>query len=155
MTANYRGFADDVQEHDDAVIDSFSGVTKRDKIFVLGDISMTKMGLLRIRGLPTQNLALLMGNHDVHGSDNYLHVFSNIIGPIQYRGFWLSHIPIHPQEMFRCAGNIHGHLHKGGATPPLPCPPYFNVCWDFHRGPVLFETIRDALITPQAEGGAM
>lgn len=142
MAAEIRGF-ENLREHDDAIIESFGVMTKRDKLFVLGDVAMgigQETSLWRLRGMPTQNMVLVLGNHDVLAAATYLAVFVNIIGPQTYRKYWLSHIPIHPQEVFSRRGNIHGHIHKGGMTGPLGHP-YFNVNWDFHRGPVLFTDI--------------
>ena len=150
LAAEKRGFSS-LAEHDDGVIDSFwqAGMTKRDKLFVLGDIAMSKMGLLRIKSLPTVNVVVLLGNHDVLGSVHYLYVFKDIIGPITYRSFWLTHIPMHEQEIFTRKGNIHGHIHKDGLTGDLPLP-WYNVNWDYHRGPVLFTDIEEVFDGPEA-----
>ena len=54
-----------------------------------------------------------------------------------YKSLWLSHAPIHPQEMRNRAGNVHGHLHEErvlldsetGETDPE----YFNVNLDVNN----------------------
>jgi calcineurin-like phosphoesterase family protein len=46
-----------------------------------------------------------------------------------YKSFWLSHCPIHPQELRNRKANIHGHLH--GSV--LNDPRYFDVCPEKHN----------------------
>ena len=54
-----------------------------------------------------------MGNHDS------LKLYSQTIAQnlmlhlplVNYKNFWLSHCPIHEQELRGRLGNIHGHLH--------------------------------------------
>lgn len=43
-----------------------------------------------------------------------------------YKNTWISHCPIHPQELRNRDGNIHGHLHNS-IVPDLR---YFNVNLD-------------------------
>ncbi len=143
LAANLRGF-DSVEEHNQTVIESFISLRKRDKLFILGDVAMSKSSLLLIQELPCTNRVLLMGNHDKFHASDYLYVFSDIIGPIAYKDFWLTHIPMHPQELYRREGNIHGHIHRGGASPSLDLP-YFNVNWDWHRRPLMYEEIRSMM----------
>jgi calcineurin-like phosphoesterase family protein len=145
LAARERDFMS-VELHDAVVINSFAHLKKRDILYVLGDVCMGRVNHLDlIRDIPAGRKILLLGNHDQFRAVEYLSVFDDIIGPVTWKHMWLTHIPMHPQEMFNRVGNIHGHIHKGGATPELENPPYFNVNWDFHRGPVLYEAIRDAL----------
>ncbi len=56
---------------------------------------------------------VVLGNHD---SPKYVpellkHV-KFVCGIIEYKGYLLSHIPIHPCQLFRFKGNIHGHIHE-------------------------------------------
>jgi len=138
--ARFRGY-DHTGEHDWDVVQSFAKVmTKRDVLYVLGDVAFNQkcMGLLaEIKG----KMILVRGNHDEFPDAEYRKYFSEIHGFLKYKKFWLSHCPIHPQEMYRTRGNIHGHIHKGASTPELPLP-YFNVNWDFWRRPVGLDEIR-------------
>lgn len=140
LAARLRGFKS-VDEHDEAVIDSIAGVSdKRTVIWVLGDVCMRrdKMPMLsRILG----RKRLVRGNHDNFDMGDYLAHFEEIHGFLRYKKFWLSHCPIHPQEMYRCAGNIHGHIHRNTNSMELPLP-YFNVNWDFLRGPIHLDEIK-------------
>ena len=63
-------------------------------------------------------------------------------------GMILSHIPLHPQQLYRFGANVHGHLHSNRVTYNDPAmgeiidPRYFSVCveqTDFR--PILFEEV--------------
>jgi calcineurin-like phosphoesterase family protein len=115
-------------------------IGKKDKLFILGDAAFSNKALPLI-GEINGTKELIIGNHDGLTTKAYLEYFTKVHGFRQYKGFWLSHAPIHPQEIYRCRGNIHGHIHNGAATPPLPYP-YYNVNVDFNKmQPVNFDTI--------------
>lgn len=140
LAAQKRGF-DSISEHDAAVMDSLRSVTtKRTVLWVLGDVAMDRQGVHEIGALPGQ-LRLVRGNHDEYEESLYRDSFDQIHGFLKYKNLWLSHCPIHPQEMWRCGANVHGHIHKGAATPELPFP-YINVNWDFWRRPVSLDEIK-------------
>jgi calcineurin-like phosphoesterase family protein len=112
---------------------------------VLGDVARDPTSLMKlteIRGVKD----MVMGNHDLIQMSQYLKVFNRVWGLVKYKQFWLSHCPIHPQEMSRMRANIHGHIHNGGATGNIDGP-YFNVNVDFNNyEPVSFMEI-DKLFT--------
>lgn len=140
FAAECRGF-DDINKHDDDIINTLAAtVTKRDVLWVLGDVAMQRDSLYRL-GEVNADMRLVRGNHDQYPISDYLQFFKEVHGFIRYKKFWLSHCPIHPQEMYRCRGNIHGHLHKDTASPPLPYP-YYNVNWDYKRRPILLTDIQ-------------
>ena len=152
--AECRGFAD-VDLHDLDVIDSFRQLTKRDKLFILGDVAFSK-SRLQLLGALKCVIEICLGNHDQGKATEYLKYANELRGCYQYKGWLISHFPIHPQELYRCKGNIHGHIHNGAATPPITDIRYCNVNWDWHRGPVRFDAIDsqygDALYKkPQSE----
>jgi calcineurin-like phosphoesterase family protein len=74
----------------------------------------------------------------------YRDLFTEIHGFLRYKNVWLSHVPIHPQEMYRCEANVHGHIHKNSESPELPFP-YINVNWDYWQRPVSLEEIRNII----------
>jgi hypothetical protein len=86
----------------------------------------------------------VLGNHDKLHISEYAKVFNDVKGVDSASNFWLTHIPIHPQEIFK-RGNIHGHVHMGAATERLEDPRYFCVNWDFHRRAVNWEEIDEAV----------
>ncbi|NIP43115.1 MAG: hypothetical protein GWO28_10505, partial [candidate division Zixibacteria bacterium] len=115
--AKHRGF-DSISDHDEMIIDNFQSlICKRDKLFILGDVVWNNKSLKLLAEIPGTK-ELIIGNHDTLSTREYLKYFTKVHGFRGYKEFWLSHCPIHPQEIYRCRGNIHGHLHKGAATPP-------------------------------------
>lgn len=132
---------DSVEEHNDTIVRNINScVRRKDKLFILGDVVWGN------RYLPLLNeingtKELIIGNHDQLTTKEYLKYFTKVHGFRKYKDFWLSHCPIHPQEIYHGWWNIHGHIHKGGMTRnPEGC--YFNVNVDFRSYfPVNFDEI--------------
>lgn len=110
-------------------------VTKRDIVFVLGDFCFNEE-LYNTLDLPGQTKYLIRGNHDRFTTKTYLNFFNEVEGIVKYKGMWLSHAPVHPDEL-RGKPNIHGHVHYGTIRKPFnPIydvtqeydPRYFNCC---------------------------
>lgn len=141
----HRGFSS-VEEHDAHIVERLNRVVrKKDKLFVLGDIAWNKDALSVLPHINCKNKELIIGNHDQYSTRGYLRYFTKVHGFRKYNNMWLSHCPIHPQEMYRCVVNIHGHIHNGAATPPLPFP-YINVNVDFNNyNPVNLEEIEELI----------
>lgn len=99
-----------LEDHDKWIVKQWNSVVKkRDTVYVLGDVcfDVEKMKLfLKMNG----NKILILGNHDKFDLGVYQKYFSKIHAFRRYKGYWISHCPIHPQEM-RGRKNIHGHLH--------------------------------------------
>lgn len=87
-------------------------LTKRDVLICVGDMSFTVGGLEKIATLPCRKI-LVRGNHDTCSMEQYNAVFEEIHGAYDYKGTFITHIPIHPMELYR-RYNIHGHCHRGG-----------------------------------------
>lgn len=138
-----RGF-DTLADHDQAVIDSLSGIKKREKLFILGDVAF-KLESLNLLGSLRCTIDIILGNHDQFKIKYYMEYANNIYGVLKYNKFLLTHIPVHPQELYRCIGNIHGHIHKNAVTQPLKDPRYINVNWDYAQEPISFEVIKNSL----------
>ena len=137
----YRDF-DDIEEHDQMFIDNFNKtVNKRDTVFFLGDIAFTKEGLEKLSQLKYCHKKILyLGNHDTLDITEYQKYFDEIHGIRSYKNFWVSHCPIHPQEMRRRSGCIHGHLHNQH----LPDKRYFDVSPEKHGYELVpFDDIKD------------
>lgn len=112
------------QEHDDILIDRWnSRVTKRDLVFVLGDVAFTTEALQRFDKECVGRKILVRGNHDVLAEGLYHKIFEKIYGIFKYKGHWLSHAPIHPQEL-RGRLSWHGHVHSQS----VPDNRYVNCC---------------------------
>lgn len=143
LTARERGFSS-VEDHDKTIIENINNIVgKRAKLFILGDVCLTKQSFELLKEMQGVK-ELICGNHDNYSTPRYAEHFVKIHGFRRYKNFWLSHCPVHPQEMYRVKGNIHGHIHKNTDSPELPLP-YFNVNVEFHNmKPVSLEMILDA-----------
>ena len=85
---------------------------KNDLLICVGDMSFTVEGMEMIDSLPGRKV-LVRGNHDTLREVWYQSVFEAVHGAMAYKGVFITHIPIHPMELYRRA-NVHGHCHKGG-----------------------------------------
>lgn len=140
---------DTMEEHDEILeIKYCATVKKADTCIFLGDVAFTQKGLNRIRGWPG-NKWLVLGNHDKLNAYTYLSVFSKLKGSFKYQHYWLSHCPIHPDEL-RGDKNIHGHVHMNSIREDMTDPNYFaqpqyiNVCIEKTDGyPILFDDIKE------------
>lgn len=109
----YRTKFNTPKEHDDYVIDKILSLGKRDILFILGDFLfdgdhyneyIERLAKKKCR------IKLVMGNHDsrkLYEED----IFEIQLPLFSYKNMWVSHCPIHPQEMRNRTKNIHGHLH--------------------------------------------
>lgn len=110
--AQYRGFQDEFY-HDEHLIEQWNSVVhKRDLTYILGDITMeTDQWYYQLDRLNGRKIVVL-GNHDRHQDvKELLKYVESVAGMIMYKGFFLTHAPIHPNEVGFCRGNIHAHIH--------------------------------------------
>lgn len=156
LIINHRGFSN-IDEHDEMIIQNWNSVVrKRDKIYILGDITMENHKyyylLDRLNGFKT----VVGGNHDLEKDTKYLLEYvEKIVGCVDYKGFCLTHIPIHPSELMGYyRGNIHGHLHKNRImTDGVVNPRYINVCLDLNNyTPIPFDKIEEDISKLYGEG---
>lgn len=136
-----RGFSSS-EEHDAVLLEGIQSViTKRDKLFILGDVTMENARHYQLLGQIQGFKQVVMGNHDRPTDVRRLleHVHG-VCGCMKYKGWVLSHIPIHPIEFdYRVSRNIHAHLHDKDIDDDR----YFNV--DAHRlnyTPISYEEIK-------------
>ena len=115
-----------------------SVVTKRDIVWILGDVAWSQEWALRVRELNGRK-RLVMGNHDNRIGYSTLGVFDKVCGAVRYKRCILTHIPIHPTEFYRWRYNIHGHMHNGCIEDDR----YINVNVDYTREyvPLLFNDV--------------
>jgi len=99
-------------------------VTKKDLVIIPGDITHEKNNYSFLEELNGQKTVIL-GNHDLPQHTSELMKYVNkVAGFLEYKGFAITHCPIHESEIHRFRGNIHGHLHDN----VIDHPKYFNVC---------------------------
>lgn len=110
----YREQFSNADDHDSVILDMFAKLKKRDVVKILGDFIFDSdkydFYVEQFKKMPCR-IQVVMGNHDskrLYREDRF-----EIQLPLySYKNFWLSHCPIHPQELRNRIGNIHGHLHK-------------------------------------------
>ncbi len=113
LTKDLRGF-NNAEEHDDYLIKQWNSVVnKKDLVYILGDISMETSKFYYKLALLNGRKKVILGNHD-KGKDipELLKYVETVEGIVHYKGYWLSHAPLHPQELTWVKGNIHAHIHN-------------------------------------------
>lgn len=136
------------EEHNEILYDNLAtSVGKRDTLFLLGDIAFSREWLYKIDKIACQKKTLVLGNHDMQrGYDvsiyDLIDVYDNIQSLMNYKGCWLSHCPMHPEEIRNRKLNIHGHTHYYNVD--YGSTRYYNVCPEHHNWkPVLFSQIKE------------
>lgn len=128
-----RDFAT-IKEHDEFIIDMHNSVVRpQDTTYFLGDVAINKNNLYLI-GRMNGRKVLIKGNHDIFDMKYYAPWFDDLRGtvPTPCRSAWMSHVPVHHDNLYRFSGNIHGHLH-GNLIRDVhgrPDDRYANVCME-------------------------
>lgn len=128
-----------IEEHDEELVRRWNQtVSKKDTVWCLGDMVFGR-DHLPILGRLNGNKKLVMGNHDHYPAEDYARYFTTILGSAKVRGdYLLTHVPVHPIQMGRFKGNIHGHMH----SMTLADPRYFCVSAEITGlAPALLDTI--------------
>ena len=133
-----------VIEHSEWIVEQYNSVIKkRDTVWILGDVCFDSDHFKYMEQLKGQK-NMLWGNHDKMSLETYQKYFRLVYGFRKKYGFWISHAPIHPQEL-RNTVNIHGHVHQNHILDANGQPDlrYFNVCVDACDGkPVHIDDIK-------------
>lgn len=110
--ARYRGW-NNSQEHDNHLIRCWNEtVHPRDKTFILGDVTMERDEYYYKLDQLNGRKVVVLGNHDrPQDVPELLKYVDGVAGAVDYKGFFLSHAPIHPNEVNFYRGNIHAHIH--------------------------------------------
>ena len=143
------------KESDELIIDNWNSVvTKHDKVYMLGDITMEKRNNLSLLKKLKGDITVVGGTHDTQECcKTLMDMQIPVMGVLKYKGFICTHIPIHPLFLKECRGNIHGHIHIPVTTDNYDMPllegshRYYNVNCEFHGyKPVLFDSIEEYFI---------
>lgn len=96
-----------------------------ESVILLGDTCFRTDRLERMKELNGVKY-LVRGNHDEFSEWRYLETagFKRIFPRVCVAGLLFTHYPIHPMELKRYNGNVHGHIHAEIIDDPL----YLNVC---------------------------
>lgn len=117
-----------------------SAVTKRDQVYFLGDVCFTQERLNDLSSWTAEKKILILGNHcteKIHIRE-LTKVFDDIHSLFKYKGMWLSHAPLHPDEL-RGKVNVHGHCHYHQVDDLR----YLNVCLEHTEyKPISLESIK-------------
>ena len=127
----YRSQFSSPEEHEEHIIENWNDTIKKDSdhVYCLGDAAFTFEGLAKFKRMRGQKY-LIRGNHDTLPTNAYLTFFKAVYGLHEYKHCWLSHAPIHPQEL-RGRINLHGHVHHNtimDLSGQDPDPRYINTC---------------------------
>ena len=136
----FRNDFTDCNEHDDFILDKIMSLGKRDILYSLGDFNFDNY--INILENSSCRIKTVFGNHDskklygISFLETQLPLFS-------YKNIWVSHAPIHPSEIRKRLGNIHGHIH-GIENKFALGEKYFNVNIEMRNFEfVPFDIIRD------------
>lgn len=106
----FRPQFQNIEEHDAFIIQNWNSViTKKDTVWVLGDFAFThdQEFVDGVREKLNGYIKFIQGNHDLVIPKN-VRLYPPLVS---YKGVWLSHAPIHPDEL-RGKINYHGHTHS-------------------------------------------
>lgn len=111
--SKYRQFVSSTEDNTSLIQEDWNKrISKNDVVYVLGDAAFDDEGLNIIGNLKGRKI-LIKGNHDdITSAKNQLNIFEEIHGILKYKNMWLTHCPIHPDEMRKCKLNVHGHVHQ-------------------------------------------
>lgn len=127
-SAFLRDFTDEA-EHREWLFEYINTtITKRDTMILLGDICFNEEALLALSKLPGKKV-LIMGNHEYvpstpEGKQLMAKTYVKVHGLLSYKGYWISHCPVHPDEL-RGKKNLNGHVHY---KPIADRENYFSCC---------------------------
>lgn len=154
IAIKHRGW-NNSEDHDNNLISSWNKVVnKKDLVYILGDVTMETSEHYYKLGKLNGRKKVILGNHD-KGKDipELLRYVETVAGMERYKECWLTHCPVHPQELtYRVKYNIHAHIHSQKLNETLLLNSqnwttnlksrYFNV--DAHEigyTPILFDDI--------------
>lgn len=110
--ATWRGFQDEFY-HDEYLIEQWNKtVHKRDLTYILGDVTMeTDRHYYQLDRLNGRKVVVL-GNHDRwQHVPELLKYVDGVAGAVDYKGYMLTHVPIHVDEVHFYKANLHAHIH--------------------------------------------
>lgn len=112
LCENVRGMT--MEESNEYIVKQWNSVvSKRDIVYVLGDIVREDSSYLHWLDKLNGTIYVVGGNHDDRKVCKKLRELGiTVLGCLKYRGFICTHIPVHPSELREHRANIHGHLHR-------------------------------------------
>ena len=136
------------EEMDEYLVEAWNTkVRPKDTVIHLGDVVINRRALPVVGRLNGTKI-LVKGNHDVFRPDEYLTYFKDILAYKVFDEFILSHIPVHPQQLYRFKANVHGHLHDKHVELEEGTPDHRYFCASVERtewAPMAIEEIKKYL----------
>ncbi len=137
-----REFSSD-EEHNETIHDNIMNCCgKNNTLWILGDVCFKQDQFWRVETYASsfESVNICLGNHEHRSFAEFCCMKGvKVHGVVKKWGFWLSHAPIHPQELYR-GKNIHGHVHDN----TVPDPNYFNVsCENIGYKPILLQQLKE------------
>lgn len=110
--AKYRPFVSSMSDNTRLIsLEWNARVRKKDVVYVMGDAAFDDLALETFSLLPGRKI-LIKGNHDdLVSTAAQFNVFEEIHGMLKYKSMWLTHCPMHPDEL-RGKVNVHAHVHQ-------------------------------------------
>lgn len=126
-----------VIEHSEWIVEQWNSViNKKDIVWVHGDVCFDREHM-KYLGMLNGKKRMIWGNHDIFKLEEYQEYFEEVVGFRKRNKLWLSHSPVHPDELRGCI-NVHGHVHANSVRlnqiDNLYDPRYFNVCVEACNG---------------------
>ena len=141
------------EEHNETIHNNIlSCAGKRNHLWLLGDIAFGQEQFRKLweYSLEFQSVNVVLGNHDHKDLTEFcIRHGINVYGFVKKWGYWLSHCPIHPQELYR-GKNIHGHVHTNTVHDVVDREfedkRYFNVsCENVGYKPISLQEVKERL----------
>lgn len=111
---NFRPQFESIEDHNNTIKENYHKVvTKRDVVFMLGDMAFTHEALSDIKSWRAERKILICGNHDLErgiSMKDLCNTYDAVYSFFKYKNMWLTHAPIHPDEL-RGKVCLHGHTH--------------------------------------------
>lgn len=141
-----------VEEMDEHMVEQWNKTVRPvDKIYHLGDCVIARKNL-PILGRLNGKKRLVRGNHDIFKTEEYMQYFEEIYGVrvFSQEGLICSHIPLHPDSLYRWRANVHGHLHSNRVMQKtykqVIDPRYISVCVEqINYTPIHLDEILDRI----------
>lgn len=131
MAQGPRKFQDEFY-HDEFIIDSWNSVvrSKKDLTIIPGDITLETAKHYHLLDRLNGRKIVGLGNHDrPQDVRRLLEHVESVFGVLEYKGYIVSHVPLHPKEITKYRANIHGHIHNGLVLKNnIEDSMYVNVC---------------------------
>lgn len=149
---NFRSQFSSVEEHDEIIVDNIcSKLTRKDTLYLGGDCFFDENSIKHLEKIVrnVRHVNLILGNHDTDNKvrqDTFRKILDmglirKVHSLVKYNGCWLSHAPIHPDELHGkyC---VHGHTHNHNIEDKR----YFNMSLEnIDYKPILFTDVKDIL----------